>query len=318
MNEKPLVSVIVPTHNRAAMLQRTINSVLAQTFENFELIVVSDGSKDNTDEVMSSFKDPRIRYLKHHSERGSAVTRNTGHRVSRGKYIAYLDDDDEWVPNKLELQLSIIQQSIPEVGLVYGWMECLNEGSIVEARRPTLRGHIFIEMLDRQAIAGTPTLLIKREVLDVVGGFDEELQRGDDGDFIRRITKCFEVDFVPEVLCKVYVGHTDRISVNSKGNLEGEIFAFEKRLRIFGADFERHPEQKANVLVQVGCTCLKVGQYKKGLTYFWKMLKSKASGKHKLRLLYQTVKPAIAMIFKKWIPFALRRPNYQALLFRNG
>jgi len=168
------------------MLQLALKSVLAQTWQGkMEILVISDGSTDDTEAVVSSFEDPRIRLLKHETARGASAARNTGLRACRGRYIAFLDDDDEWTPDKLEVQIPVIKNSSPEVGLVYCWIEYYENGRVVDRRCPTLRGNIFEEMLDKQAITNSSALLIRREVLDIIKGFDENLPRGNDGDFIR-------------------------------------------------------------------------------------------------------------------------------------
>ncbi|RLF83553.1 glycosyl transferase, partial [Thermococci archaeon] len=102
---RPTVSVIIPTYNRANLLKRAIASVLNQTFTDFELIVVDDASPDNTPEVVRSINDGRIRYVRLKKNSGGPVARNTGIRKARGRFIALLDDDDEWLPNRLELQI---------------------------------------------------------------------------------------------------------------------------------------------------------------------------------------------------------------------
>jgi len=305
----PTVSVIIPTHNRAGMLGRAIQSVLAQTWQDFEIIVVSDGSKDNTEEVVDSFNDPRIRLLKHKTVQGAAAARNTGLRVAGGNFIAFLDDDDEWTPRKLQIQLPIIKNSRPEVGLVYAWMEYLRNGQVVDVRKPELRGYVFPEMLDKQPLGGCPTIMIKRKVLDVVKGFDERLPRGNDGDFIRRITKHFEVDYVPEVLCKVHVEHVGRVSTDSKGNLENVVWALEKRLEDFQEEFEMYPIQKANVFAHAGVTSFKTGQYRKGLAYYWNLIHCEVGWKRKARLLFQAIKAFIKHLVGKILSF--RQPTTQ-------
>jgi glycosyltransferase involved in cell wall biosynthesis len=267
INKQPLVSVIIPTHNRAEMLNRAVNSVLTQTMKDFELIVVSDGSTDNTQEVMEKIKDQRVCFLKRESEKGAAAARNTGIQASRGKYVAFLDDDDEWLPTKLERQILVIQNAQREVGLVYHWMEYTRDGCVLETRKPTLRGYIFPEMLDKQAITNSSTLLIKRKVLDIVHGFDERLWRGNDADFIQRITKHFHVDYVPEVLCKVYVGHNDRISINNKQGMRNNLVRLKIWLEKFESDFAKYPEKKAKILLGIARIHMKLGEIKNAFPF---------------------------------------------------
>lgn len=248
MVKTPKVSVIIPTLNRAEMLWRAIMSVLVQTWQDLEIIVVSDGSTDNTEHIVEAFNDPRITLLKHKTSRGASAARNTGMRIAKGKYIAFLDDDDEWTANKLEVQMPIIENSSPETGLVYAWMEYFHNGKSINVCAPKLRGNVFVEMLDRQAIGGCPTIIIKREVINKIGYFDEELPRGNDGDFIRRIAKHFEVDYVSEILCKVHIGHLDRIGVNSKESLRNHIKSAMTRLSKFREDFKTYPEAESKIL----------------------------------------------------------------------
>jgi glycosyltransferase involved in cell wall biosynthesis len=261
----PTVSVIIPTCNRAEMLRRAITSVLAQTWKDFEVIVVSDGSTDHTEKAVEAFNDSRISFLKHETSRGASAARNTGMRLAKGKYIAFLDDDDEWTINKLEVQMPIIENSSPETGLVYAWMEYFHNGKSLNVCAPTLRGNVFVEMLDRQAIGGCPTIIIKREVINKVGYFDEELPRGNDGDFIRRIAKHFEVDYVSEILCKVHIGHLDRIGVNSKESLRNHIKSAMTRLSKFQEDFKPYPEAESTILYDMIRAYIKLNESKSAL-----------------------------------------------------
>jgi glycosyltransferase involved in cell wall biosynthesis len=264
-NTLPHVSVIIPTHNREEMLHRAVDSVLRQNYEDFELIIVSDGSTDNTEHIVEAFNDPRITLLKHKTSRGASAARNTGMRIAKGKYIAFLDDDDEWTVNKLEVQMPIIENSSQETGLVYAWMEYFHNGKSLNVCTPKLRGNVFVEMLDRQAIGGCPTIIIKREVINKVGYFDEELPRGNDGDFIRRIAKHFEVDYVSEILCKVHIGHLDRIGVNSKESLRNHIKSAMTRLSKFREDFKPYPEAESKILYDMIRAYVKLNEGKSAL-----------------------------------------------------
>lgn len=303
-----LVSVVIPTYNRKRMLRRAISSVLSQTFQDFEILVVSDGSTDDTDEVVASFRDPRIRLLKHESRRGASAARNTGMKASCGKFIAFLDDDDEWTSNKLEVQLPVVENSAHNVGLIYAWMEYFQNGKSVGVQAPELRGNVFVEMLDKQAIGGCPTIIIKREIVDKVGYFDENLPRGNDGDYWRRICKVYDVDFVPETLAKVHIGH-ERITGNTKISIRGEIKALEKRLRLFESDFNKHLIQKANVMTLIGMDYLLIGNYRKFFTYLCGVIKCNMNCRDKMLCLFGNLRRVIGKLkcrLKYYIGFILR------------
>ena len=116
----PFFSVIIPTFNRADFLKEAVQSVLDQSFENFELIVVNDNSTDNTQEIMSLFLDGRIMVLMNDRAKGGAGARNAGIFRAQEKWVAFLDDDDEWVPEKLEKQFNMIQKIDKNIGFIYG------------------------------------------------------------------------------------------------------------------------------------------------------------------------------------------------------
>src|SRR5262245_24547581 len=101
----PLVTVVIPTHNRAGRVRSAIESVLHQTYADFEIVVVDDASEDGTENTVRGVLDPRVRYIRHAVARGDAAARNTGIRNSTGEYVAFLDDDDEWLPEKLRFQV---------------------------------------------------------------------------------------------------------------------------------------------------------------------------------------------------------------------
>ncbi|GAH74960.1 unnamed protein product, partial [marine sediment metagenome] len=119
VKNKPTVSVIIPTYNRAYLIGRAIQSVLNQTYQDFEIIVVDDGSTDDTEEIVRSFKDKRIGYVRHEKNKGAAAARNTGIKAAKSEYIAFQDSDDEWLPEKLEKQMKVFENAPPEVGVVY-------------------------------------------------------------------------------------------------------------------------------------------------------------------------------------------------------
>ena len=113
----PVISVITATYNHSHLLGRCIQSVLNQTFQDFELIIVNDGSTDDTEKIVSNLSNEKVKYVRHPKNQGASVARNTGIRLAKGDYIAILDDDDEWMPEILEKQMKVFYTAPPEVGV---------------------------------------------------------------------------------------------------------------------------------------------------------------------------------------------------------
>jgi glycosyltransferase involved in cell wall biosynthesis len=196
------VSVVIPTHNRASLLGAAIASVLSQTFQDLELVVVDDASHDDPERVARSFPDPRVRFVRHPEPRGGAAARNTGIRTTNGAYVAFLDDDDQWYPDKLTLQVELLDKSPARVGLIYAGYDVAegSEGPTVWTRVPTRRGDLRAHLLASNPIGGTSVAVVRRECLDTVGGFDETLRSFQDYDLWLRIAERYEFDFVAKPL----------------------------------------------------------------------------------------------------------------------
>lgn len=146
MNKNPTVSVIIPTYNRAHLVGRAIQSVLNQTYKDFELIIVDDGSTDNTEDIIKKYqkKDERIKYIRRKKNKGGSVARNTGINAAIGEYIAFLDSDDEWLTEKLERQMKVFKSTSSEVGVVYSGFFRINDrrNEIESIFNPKKRGYI--------------------------------------------------------------------------------------------------------------------------------------------------------------------------------
>ena len=204
---KPKVSVIIPTYNYGHFLGEAIRSVLGQTLQDWELIVVDDGSTDNTREVVAAFADPRIHYI-HQQNRGNPAARNAALRVVSGEYVAFLDADDVWFPEKLEKQVAALDHLPPTVGLVYSDVYLFNneDGTIIrsflQGRRPP-QGRILRELLgpDGWFISDTGSL-IRREVFQRVGLYDESLWWYEDWEMWVRIAAAYEVAALDEPLAR--------------------------------------------------------------------------------------------------------------------
>jgi len=222
----PLISVIIPTHNRAQLLPRAVSSVLGQTHGNLELIIVDDGSTDNTSEIVKRFKDPRILYLCHKVSRGAPAARNTGIQRAKGEYIAFLDDDDEWLPHKLERQLDALFQLHRKAGVAYCKYKKLYPNA-----KARIGGERFGQrrLLHHNFIT-TSSLLVRRECLDA-DRFDESLPRGQDWELCLRLSQRYEFVFVDEVL--VLAGATPgSIGTNKHSLLRAYQMILDKHYRL--------------------------------------------------------------------------------------
>jgi glycosyltransferase involved in cell wall biosynthesis len=218
---RPAVTVIIPTFNRAAIVGRAIRSVLAQTWQDWELIVVDDCSRDGTEQAVRSFSDHRIKYICQDRNRGAGAARNTGIRCARGEYVAFLDSDDEWLPQKLQKELEVFRHSDGEVGLVYSGKVILDErGKVLRVRMETQSGWVYEGLLDQDFIGSCSRVMVKKEVLDRVWGFDEALPSGEDRDLWLRVARVSKVASVPFCLVRRHMG-SDQISASLRNICAG-------------------------------------------------------------------------------------------------
>lgn len=210
----PKISIIIPAYNRADLLPRTINSVLNQTFKDFELIVIDDGSTDNTKEVVEKFvlQDNRVKYLWQKNSGGAAGPKNNAINYCTGKYIAYLDHDDEWLPSKLEKQYNFFEQSTKKnLGLVSCNVLIVKEKGVEGVHKMSKYNSIEDLLLRGGDYAfSNSSIMIPRAVVDIAGPRDESLKLFEDQDiFIRIALAGYTFDFVDEVLIKYYIDDTN-------------------------------------------------------------------------------------------------------------
>jgi glycosyltransferase involved in cell wall biosynthesis len=225
--ERPLVSVILPTYNRASMLPRAISSAL--NYSNIELIVIDDCSSDETETVVRSFEDPRIIYERLEKNSGGSAARNFGIEISLGEFIAFLDDDDEWLPEKLSRQLAVFENGSSNLGLVYTGIIYWQNGS-VGRNIPKHKGMIYNLQLREDHILSTSTWLVRKSCFedDRVKLFDERLPARQDYDMSLRILRLYAVDFCAECLVRVYLDVPQRISRNPEKRVEGHLLVLDK------------------------------------------------------------------------------------------
>ncbi len=201
----PLVSVVIPTYNAAKFIRQAIDSALAQTLRDLEVVVVDDGSTDETAQIVHSYPDPRLHYVwQDHSER--SVARNNGIAHSKGEYIALLDADDWWHPKKLEKQVSLLRIN-PQLGLVYCWLQQVGPAGEplrlikgVGETYPATGAWIFEQLLLHNVPGPGSSALIPRRCLQEVGGFRADIRYVEEWDLSLRLASRFQVGFVPEAL----------------------------------------------------------------------------------------------------------------------
>ena len=267
-NLRPDITIITPTYNRASFLKRAISSVLNQTFTNFEMIIVDDCSKDNTEQVVRSIDDNRIRYIKLESNKGPAGARNVGINTAKGSYISLLDSDDEYLPNKLALQINKIREMPEEVGVVYcGYLIVYEPDTIQGKVLPRYNGNLFDTLLKHNCI-GSPTPLIKKECFDTCGLFDDSLPSYDDWDMWIRISNKFKFDYVDEPLAKVYT-HGNQTSTNLTSTIKVRELLFQKyKLLIL-----KNPETASYLLQRLGFLYFLKNNTFMSLKYYLKSIK---------------------------------------------
>jgi glycosyltransferase involved in cell wall biosynthesis len=218
----PAVSVIIPVHNRAPTLRRAIDSVLAQTYQDFELIVVDDGSTDGSASVAAAVIDKRIAVVQHTCNRGASAARNTGIQATRAPYVAFLDSDDVWLPTKIERQLGVFGSSDTGVALVYTGVERIFADGTTTCHVPKRQRHLERALLLANVIGETSVGMLRRSALDAVGGFDESLPSSQDLDLWLRVCTQFPAAAVPEVLVRIDKGdNPDRVSANVARTIRG-------------------------------------------------------------------------------------------------
>lgn len=198
----PKVSVVIATYNAGEYICQAIDSVLVQTYTDFEIIVVDDGSTDDTQDRVQAYDDRVVYVYQDNQERSAA--RNHGIRLSQGEYIAFLDADDYWNPDKLEKQIELLDVN-PELGMVYCWMQSFSANESL----PTIAGQAFVAIQDKldtfqRLVLGTKSIplcgIVRRQCLQDVGYFDEDIVVIEDWDLWLRVTLKYPIDFVPDVL----------------------------------------------------------------------------------------------------------------------
>lgn len=227
-NNFPLISIIIPTFNRADWIEAAIESILMQTFQNFELLVIDDGSTDNTQKIVSRC-DEKIKYY-FQKNKGPSAARNYGIKKAKGKYICFLDSDDRWVVNKLETQVNLVAAD-PNIKICYTDEIWIRSGVRVNQKiiHKKYSGWIYQHCLPL-CIISPSSVMIHRELFDKVGLFDEDLIVCEDYDLWLRVSSFYPIAFIEQSLIIKYGGHEDQLSQKFWGMDRLRVKALEKML----------------------------------------------------------------------------------------
>lgn len=224
----PTVSVVIATYKRAALLLRAIHSVLQQTCQDFEIVIVDDCSPDHTADAVRTIQDGRLRYLRHETNRGLPAGRNTGIAAARGQYVAFLDDDDEWQPRKLERQLQAIAGH-----------EAMLTGALINHRQLKLHKNSVVTPDDlRRGCDFDPSSLLAKTVVLRELRFDESLRLGEDWDAFIRLAQRQPIGYVAEPLLLYNDGEHERMTNEARAlslpDLEKRMQVIVKHREFFG------------------------------------------------------------------------------------
>lgn len=215
-DDKPLVSVILPTYNRPKYLVSAAQAVDEQTYDNVELVVIDDNSSTPASEVLEDVRLDnlaRLTVIRHETNRGANAARNNGIRTADGEFIAFLDDDDRWEPEKLEHQVRGFEETGSNTGLVYTWIQYVNpDGSDRNAKTPETRGDVTRALLTGKRVPEFSAVMVRASVIEQAGSLDERFDSWQDREWYIRLSQHCEFYPVRELLTIRYMGHGDQIT----------------------------------------------------------------------------------------------------------
>lgn len=226
-----LVSIVLPTYNGSRYIRDSINSCLAQTHPDFELVIVDDCSTDYTSAILDTYHDPRIRRVRNAQNRKLPASLNAGFSISKGDYLTWTSDDNLYAPNAIEVMVEALERR-PEIGLVYAGSELINENGEIIRPAPAEPPH----MLMQRCVVGA-CFLYRREVYEKVGDYNENLFRIEDYDYWLRVAQEYEIAALDEIL---YSYRIHASSLTSQESLEERARAYDDlHSRLFGPDPKR-------------------------------------------------------------------------------
>jgi glycosyltransferase involved in cell wall biosynthesis len=249
------VSINITTYNRAKLLPRCLKSVLNQSYKNLEIIIIDDCSTDNTDEVVKWYqkKNKYIKYFKNSKNRGNAFSRNLALKKSSGYYVAFMDDDDEWIDKeKIEKQVKIFKDN-DKLGIICSSVRLFSDkNSFID--KIILKPKNLNTVMLKGNIIYSPTVMTKRKIMNELGGFDENLPRGVDSDFCRRciLNYNYKVFFMRDITTNIHQYGRDRMTnIDSLKNIHKSFIAHKIFLKKFWFKLLFNPRALISRIYQV-------------------------------------------------------------------
>ena len=267
----PHVSIILPTFNRSKSILRSINSVLNQTYKDFELIIIDDASTDNSEDIIKKIPDPRLRYIRHEKNLGGSAARNTGIKAAEADFIAFQDSDDEWLPEKLANQMKVFEKASLSVGVVYTgfWrIEGEQKRYIPGPSQKVRDGHIHQELLKGNFVT-TQAAVVRKECFKKTGLFDEQLPRLQDWELFIRISKYYKFVFIDEPLVISFFT-PESISSKEHSLLQACEIILEKHID----ELTNHKTILSSHQYFIADRSLKTGNRQKGIIFLWGAFKN--------------------------------------------
>jgi glycosyltransferase involved in cell wall biosynthesis len=260
----PLVSVILPTRDRYDLSVGAIDNVLQQTIPEFEIIVIEDGSKCGIKDYINKLNDNRLYYYSHNRRKGLAAARNSGTRFARGKYVAFMDDDERWLNDKLELQYNLIKNyDLDEIMIYCGNLRMDNNGNWKEYI-PSARGKMLPQFFNGYIISSS-CIMIKRSIILSLGGHSENLMSCIDHDFWLKLSHAdFKMDYVPKGLVYTVKHNHMRMMDNTDERIKGIMKFFNKWKNIVKREAGENAWQKIEDTYHIQTSRMLVKKYKEG------------------------------------------------------
>lgn len=272
--KSPLVSVIIPTYARPNFLRRALESVLTQSYDSLEILIIDDSPSNPVKEVMESYSDDRIQYIQHAENEGVCGARNTGIQKATGEYVAFLDDDDKWDEIKIQRQVQLIEKR-EDIGAVYtGVRRVDNSGTTLSINKPQYKGDVGKQLLLNNFIPFS-TILVDRKVIKQAGSFDTYLTNWEDWEWLIRLAQETKFDFVEEPLTTTDRGMHDKRSDNFEQKRDVGFDRFVEKIQPIAASYGAlfHRKSMAHVNYHLGYSALSNGYYSDARRQFWEAIR---------------------------------------------